>query len=228
MAEANIMGGWQLLAKEHDHEEGHHHHESLYTGLLAHYGGSYMAMDENHDSFVDMPKIQNVNIANRWFYKNGEYTFQAFVRGLYDRRRGGQMADSITNPYRINLNTWRIEGFMKNGYVFDEESGSSVALIAAVSYHDLNNKYGLRNWKANQLNAYLNAIYQGNFEGGGLIDNDHRLSAGVSVNFDKYGETLRLPEILNSQFSLLHSQFSTLNSQFEWASFIANTNEPAV
>ncbi len=195
MAEANIMGGWKIPLKdeeEHEHchldEEGHCHHESLYTGLMAHYGQSFMAMDENHDSFADMPKVQNANLANRWFYKHGDYTFQAFVRGLYDRRLGGQTADSIVNPYRIDLNTWRVEGFLKNGYVFDEESGSSVAVIAAVSYHNLDNKYGLRNWKANQLNAYVNAIYQGNWEGGGLIDNDHRLSAGVSVNYDKYGE----------------------------------------
>ncbi|MBQ4393670.1 MAG: TonB-dependent receptor [Paludibacteraceae bacterium] len=205
MAEANIMGGWKIpLGEEHEeHTHVHHageadehehcHHESLYTGLMAHYGQSFMAMDGNHDSFMDMPKIQNANLANRWFYKHGDYTFQAFVRGLYDRRRGGQYADSIANPYKIDLNTWRVEGFLKNGYVFDEESGSSVALITAVSYHDLNNTYGQRNWKANQLNAYLNAIYQGNWEGGGLIDNDHRLSAGVSVNFDKYGEMLHLP-----------------------------------
>lgn len=180
MAEANIMGGWKISP------------QSLYTGILAHYGQSFMAMDENHDSFVDMPKIQNANLANRWFYRHGEYTFQAFVRGLFDRRRGGQLADSIANPYRINLNTWRVEGFLKNGYVFDEESGSSVALITAISYHNQDNTYGLRNWKADQLNAYLNAIYQGNWEGAGLIDNDHRLSAGVSVNYDKYGENLMI------------------------------------
>ena len=179
MAEANIMGGWEL--KPH-----------LYTGILAHYTGGFMAMDENKDSFADMPKVQNANLANRWFYKHGDYTFQAFVRGLYDRRRGGQMADSIANPYHINLNTWRVEGFMKNGYVFDPESGSSVAVITAVSYHNLDNSYGIRSWKADQLNAYLNAIYQGNFEGRGEIDNDHRLSAGISLNFDKYGEDLNL------------------------------------
>lgn len=179
MAEANIMGGWEL--KPH-----------LYTGILAHYTGGFMAMDENKDSFADMPKVQNANLANRWFYKHGDYTFQAFVRGLYDRRRGGQMADSIANPYHINLNTWRVEGFMKNGYVFDPESGSSVAVITAVSYHNLDNRYGVRSWKANQLNAYLNALYQGNFEGRGEVDNDHRLSAGISLNFDKYGENLNL------------------------------------
>ena len=202
MAEANIEGGWQIPLPEHEehehehhHEEGEHcHHESLYTGIMAHYGGSYMAMDENHDGFADMPKVQNANLANRWFYKHGDYTLIAFARGLYDRRRGGQNVhhSSVTNPYLINLNTWRVEGFIKNGYVYDDESGSSIALITAASYHNLDNSYGPRTWKASQLNAYLNGLWQRNWEGGGLIDNDHRLSAGVSVNFDKYDETLTL------------------------------------
>ncbi|MBO4453614.1 MAG: TonB-dependent receptor, partial [Paludibacteraceae bacterium] len=54
-------------------------------------------------------------------------------------------------------------------------------------------QYGLRLWKADQWNAYLNAIYQGNWEGGGLVDNDHRLNAGLSLNYDRYTETLNLP-----------------------------------
>ena len=202
MAEANIEGGWQIKLKdeslkdegeEHHHDE-HCHHESLYTSILAHYGHSFMAMDENKDGFADMPLEQNANLANRWFYKHGDYTFQAFLRGLYDRHRGGQNVhhSPVTNPYLIDLINWRVEGFVKNGYVYDDESGSSVALITAVSYHDLNNTYGPRLWKANQLNAYLNGIWQRNWEGGGLIDNDHRLSAGVSVNFDKYNETLAI------------------------------------
>ena len=208
MAEANIMGGWQIpLAhsddshqhseEEHEHDE-HCHHESLYTGLMAHYGGSYMAMDENHDGFADMPLMQNANLANRWFYRHGDYTLIAFARGLYDRRRGGQNVthhpSPVTgNPYLINLNTYRVEGFLKNGYVYDDESGSSVALITAVSYHNLDNTYGIRHWQADQLNVYVNGLWQRNWEGGGLTDNDHRLSAGVSVNFDKYDETLTLP-----------------------------------
>ena len=207
MAEANIEGGWQIPLKEHEHEHEHYHehgehcdHESLYTGILAHYTGSYMTMDENKDGFADMPLVQNANLANRWFYKHGDYTFQAFVRGLYDRRRGGQNVhhNTVASPYLINLNTWRVEGFLKNGYVYDDESGSSIALITAVSYHNLNNTYGPRNWIANQLNAYLNGIWQRNWEGGGLIDNDHRLSAGVSINVDNYHESLNiLPQALD-------------------------------
>lgn len=205
MAEASIMGGWQIPLKEEEHVHHHHvgeadehehcHHESLYTGILAHYGQNFMAMDGDHDSFVDMPKVLHANLANRWFYKHGDYTFQAFIRGLYDRHRAGQIghhADTIANPYHINLNAWRVEGFLKNGYVFDDESGSSIALITAVNYYNMDNTYGQRRWKADQLNAYLNAICQLNFEGSGLIDNDHRLSTGLSVNFDKYNESLTI------------------------------------
>ena len=202
MAEANIMGGWQL--KDH-----------LYTGILAHYTGGFMAMDENHDSFADMPKVQNANLANRWFYKHNNYTFQAFVRGLYDRRRGGQMSDTIANPYLINLNTWRVEGFMKNGYVYDEESGSSVAVITAVSYHNLDNLYGLRQWKAAQLNAYLNGIWQRNWEGEGDVDNDHRLSAGVSLNVDNYRETLSIVPQALDRLEITPGIFAEYNLKYD-------------
>ena len=218
MAEANIMGGWKIPLKEHEHHhaEGEHcHHESLHTGILAHYGGSYMAMDGNHDSFVDMPKMQNANLANRWVYRHGDYTFQAFIRGLYDRRRGGQLADSIANPYRINLNTWRVEGFFKNGYVYDPESGSSVAVITAVSYHDQDHYYGLRNWKANQLNAYLNAMWQGVFEGIGEVDNDHRLTTGLSLNVDNYHERISLlPQALD-RLEVVPGIFAEYNLKYD-------------
>lgn len=217
MAEANIEGGWQIPLKEEEHTHHHHvgeadehehcHHESLYTGIMAHYTGSYRTMDENNDGFADMPKVQNANLANRWFYKHGDYTLIAFARGLYDRRRGGQNVShqhSVVSgqPYLINLNTWRVEGFIKNGYVYDDESGSSVAIITAASYHNLDNTYGPRAWKASQLNAYLNGIWQRNWEGGGLIDNDHRLSAGVSVNFDKYEERLTFNELTINDLDL--------------------------
>lgn len=195
MAEANIEGGWQIPLKEEEHTHHHHvgeadehehcHHQSLYTGIMAHYTGSFMAMDENKDGFADMPKVQNANLANRWFYKHGDYTLIAFARGLYDRRRGGQlMANAKANAYLINLNTYRVEGFIKNGYVYDDESGSSIALITSASYQKLDNSYGLRHRRAHEWNVYLNGLWQRNWEGGGLIDNDHRLNAGFSVNMD--------------------------------------------
>ena len=106
---------------------------------------------------------------------------------------------------------------MKNGYVFDEESGSSVAVITAVSYHDLNNSYGLRNWKANQLNAYLNALCQLNFEGSGEVDNDHRLTTGLSVNFDRYEENLNFqPSTFNlNRYEVIPGIFAEYNLKYD-------------
>ena len=215
-AELNVEGGWQIPLKEHEeheeeeHEHGDHcHHKKLHTGILAHWQQGFMQMDENHDTFYEMPKSTNINLANRWVYTDGKYTFQAFVRGLYDRRIGGQTTtrDSldesgslvsklpIDNPYKIDLNTWRIDGYMKNGYIFNEETGSSLGIIAAASYHNQANRYGLREWNANQTNAYLNALTQFNFEGSPRLemDNDHRLTVGLSVNYDGYREQLLLP-----------------------------------
>ena len=213
MAEANLMGGWEFNS-ERLKERG----ERLYTGVLAHYGGSFMPMDGNKDSFVDMPLVQNANLANRWVLRKGDYTFQAFVRGLYDRRRGGQVghhADTIANPYLINLNTWRVDGYMKNGYVYDPESGSSVAVITAASYHNLDNLYGNRNWKASQLNAYLNAMWQGNFEGEGEVDNDHRVTAGLSLNVDNYRESLSLlPQTLD-RLEVVPGIFAEYNLKYD-------------
>ena len=227
MGEVNLMGGWKIPLKEHEHEHHHHaegehcDHESLYTGILAHYTGSFVPMDGNKDGFADMPLIQNANLANRWMYKHGDYTLQAFVRGLYDHRRGGQISNlksQISNPYLINLNTYRVEGFLKNGYVYDEESGSSVALITSVSYHDLKNYYGSsRWWVANQLNVYVNGIWQRNWEGRGEADNDHRLSAGFSVNFDKYNESLAInlsPSVLDRE-EVTPGLFAEYNFKYE-------------
>lgn len=174
-AEANLTGGWDI---------GEH----VSTAVLAHYQNGSMEMDDNHDGFMDMPTGNQANLLNRWYFKQGDYTGQLLVRGIYDQRHGGQMTKTAKlddDPlYAINLRTWRVDGFMKNGYVFDHEKGTSVGVIAAFSYHNQQNLYGNRDWQASQTNAYLNAIFQTNFT------DAHKLSAGLSVNVDRYNEAL--------------------------------------
>lgn len=172
-AEANITGGWDI-------------NDNVSTAVLAHYRNGSMPMDENKDSFTDMPIGNHGNLLNRWYFTKGDYTGQLLVRGLYDQRKGGQTMDkTLEDPYLINLRTYRVEGFMKNGYVFDHEKGTSIGIIAAASYHNQSNQYGLRDWQAAQTNAYLNAIFQTNFT------DEHKLTAGLSVNYDRYDETLQ-------------------------------------
>ena len=181
-AEVNATGGWDL-------------NDKVSTGILFHAQNMSLELDHNHDGFLDMPKNTNVNLLNRWYVKTGDYTGQFLVRGLYDRRQGGltKEATEALSPYKIDLNTWRVDGFMKNGYVFDTELGTSIGVITSASYHNQQNTYGPRQWDAAQTNAYLNAIFQTSFDDSSTDhwdDHQHKLSAGVSLNYDGYVEEI--------------------------------------
>ena len=181
-AEVNASGGWDL-------------NDKVSTGILFHAQNMSLELDHNHDGFLDMPKNTNVNLLNRWYVKTGDYTGQFLVRGLYDRRQGGltKEATESLSPYKIDLNTWRVDGFMKNGYVFDAETGTSIGIIASASYHNQQNTYGSRQWNAAQTNAYINAIFQTSFDDSDTDpgdDHTYKLSAGLSVNYDRYDEAM--------------------------------------
>lgn len=185
-AEVNVTGGWDIDDK-------------VSTGILFHAQNMSLELDHNHDGFLDMPKNTNVNLLNRWYVKTGDYTGQFLVRGLYDRRIGGLTKDALalspfaSSPHAIDLNTWRVDGFMKNGYVFNAELGTSIGVITSASYHNQENTYGDRQWNAAQTNAYLNAIFQTSFDDSATDPKDehsHKLSAGVSLNFDMYNESI--------------------------------------
>ena len=185
-AEVNASGGWDL-------------NDKVSTGVLFHAQNMSLELDHNHDGFLDMPKNTNVNLLNRWYVKTGDYTGQFLVRGLYDRRQGGlskEATKQFATPYAIDLNTYRVDGFMKNGYVFNPDLGTSIGIIASASYHNQQNSYGLRQWDAAQTNAYLNAIFQTGFDDfmtDPFDNHKHSLSVGLSVNYDKYDEYLHLP-----------------------------------
>ena len=192
-AEVNATGGWDL-------------NDKVSTGILFHAQNMSLELDHNHDGFLDMPKNTNVNLLNRWYVKTGDYTGQFLVRGLYDRRIGGQTQEAsslspfASSPYKIDLNTWRVDGFMKNGYVFDAELGTSIGIITAASYHNQRNTYGPRHWNAAHSNAYLNAIFQTSFDdyaSDPWEEHHHNLSTGLSLNYDGYNEVLSLPQGIN-------------------------------
>ncbi len=208
-AEANFAGGWDVV-KHEEHEGEHHDCEdlSVSTAVLAHYQQGFMEMDENGDGFLDMPVGQHGNLLNRWDIQKGDYTGRILVRGLYDQKhggavRGGRAMHPIAIPnyggepdlYNIDLRTYRVEGYMKNGYVFDADKGTSIGIIAAASYHNQSNQYGHKDWQAAQTNAYLNAMFQTHFT------DEHKLTAGLSVNFNKYDETLALESGVKNQES---------------------------
>lgn len=158
--------------------------EYLSTGILVHASNEFSAIDENADNFMDMPMVKQYNFINRWYYKRGNYVSQAFVRALSEERMGGQ----LSGDYHIGINTERYEFFLKNGYVFDNESGKSIGFIVSGSLHDQNARYGQKQYVGKQGNIYANLIYQT------IFGEKHKLSTGASFNFDNYNETLVLQQ----------------------------------
>lgn len=184
-SEVNLTGGWQVTLPQEDSEKA-----DVSTGILAHAQLMPISMDHNKDGFLDMPMGYNANLLNRWDIFKGRYTGRILVRGIYDERKAGQGAGNLFRHkadevlYGIALSTKRIEGFMKNGYVIDPEREMSIGIITALSYHNQQNRYGKRQWNAAQTNAYLNAMFQMEPAEG------HKITTGLSVNYDRYNEQL--------------------------------------
>ncbi len=171
-AEVNATGGWDI-------------NDKVSTAVLAHYKNESLEHDSNKDGFNDLPLSNHINLLNRWYFTDGDYTGQLLIKGLYDDRKSGQMSKlNLDDPYKIGIKTWRLEGFMKNGYVFDKHKGTSIGIIASGSYHSQESHFGRRFYNGAQGNGYLNAIFQTN------INDANKIEAGLSVNYDHYREDL--------------------------------------
>lgn len=151
------------------------------TTLLVHYDKDLTTHDENHDGFQDMPKTEQINVMNRWSFLSDTYEFQIGARYLNEQRRSGQLDLPATeNPFVIDLRTNRVEGFMKNGYMWNNEGNSSLALILSGSYHCQDNYFGLKHYDVDQSTAYASLIFENDWT------KSHKLSVGLSMNYDGY------------------------------------------
>lgn len=174
--------------------------DKLNTGVFLHYSNESASHDDNDDSFLDAPKKHQFNLMNRWHYMSGRYASQFGVRFVQDYRTSGQTMHTLTpsslnrdNPYEITVNANRGEFYTKNSYILDEERNGNVALIFTGSYHDQKSQYA-----ANKYNVYGNNLYASLMYETGL-GKEHQLSAGLSMNWDKYSQSIYLAQPITNQ-----------------------------
>ncbi|MDR0429560.1 MAG: TonB-dependent receptor [Tannerellaceae bacterium] len=163
-----------------------HINENLSTGLFFHYSNDSKQHDDNNDGFMDMPLKEQVNLMNRWQHKSNNYVAQYGVRYLHENRTGGQSTKhhDFADPYRIKLNTNRAELFTKQACILDVEKEESVALILSGSYHEQKSMYDRTPYNVYQNNVYASLLYEKEFTP------MHRLSTGISMNYDGFNENL--------------------------------------
>ena len=174
----------------------------LSTMLFTHYENDTKEHDGNGDGFMDQPKIQQVNLFNRWYYKTDRFVSQLGVRFLSEDRKSGQMSDlnTLEELYRIGIRTNRFEAFAKEGFILNPKKNTSVGLILSGSYHDQDAFYGKTTYNAGQSNFYANLIYQTEFTP------VHHFKAGASLNTDIFREKLNRWDYLTQSHTFSNKQ----------------------
>lgn len=180
-----------------------HLNGKLSTGLLLHYEDAWGEHDDNGDGFLDKPKVRQFNVQNRWAWIGDRYIFQAAVKALKEERRsgqGGHHMQEASSPdgeapaerFTIRQETQRYEAFAKNAYIFNKEHNTNLALILSGTLHKMDAAYGHKAYDVDQRNLYASLLFETDFT------RMHNLSAGLSLNHDRYGEDYRMTHDLSA------------------------------
>lgn len=161
--------------------------KKLSTMIFLH--GNYFKtpLDKNKDGFYDLPLSSQYIIFNRWKIILNRYEGQAGILFTEEFKNGGQLkfnekTDKGTqNAYGLGINTRRIEGFYKGGFISSRKESTSTALLASASHHNQQSYFGLNNFSAEQTSFYSNLIHQTY-----LFDTRNGFVAGISFIYDNY------------------------------------------
>jgi outer membrane receptor for ferrienterochelin and colicins len=161
------------------------------TGLLMH--GNYFGteIDNNKDSFLDVPKKHQANVISRWMYKSKGVHFEINAQGIWDSRTGGQTLglyekafdSTATRLYQVNSEIRRLGVFGKLGYFGFSNPSQSVAIVYDANIHQHNSYFGTKRYSGLQKRLYANFVFQTN-----LGNDEHNLSTGFAYDLVDFKE----------------------------------------
>lgn len=172
------------------------------TALLLHGEKQLQKVDANHDSFIDLPMVNQFNIFSRWQYiVPGKFESRFGFKILQEDRLAGQLGFNTSEPtdtstgYGIGIKTKRYEVFAKNGFMFPGKPYKSIGTIVSLTMHEQNSYFGLKKYDGLEQNLYVNLIYQT------IIGNtNHKISSGISFNGDNVEEKYNQQSIIDTIF----------------------------
>ncbi len=140
--------------------------DNLNTNLMLHYNYFGNEIDHNDDMFLDHPLETQYGLMNKWEYENnGLHTIHT-IKALNETRKSGQtgyFSNNDKSKYGIQIQTERYELFGKMGYVLPTTSYNSIAGMYALSTHNQNSYYGLKNYDGNQKSFFGKILYETRF-----------------------------------------------------------------
>ncbi|MBO7641121.1 MAG: TonB-dependent receptor plug domain-containing protein [Bacteroidales bacterium] len=154
--------------------------DKVYTILMGHVDKTFKAEDMNEDDFADEPRLQQIDLATRWVYYTPELQGHWGVRGVKDRRQGGQM----DGPWQSDVVNTSLNPYFKIGRSFREDNSASLALVGDYSFQKMEAGLGANRYDAVQHSAFANLIYRNQFTP------SHDLTTGVNLTADWWDETV--------------------------------------
>ncbi len=165
--------------------------EKWSTMLFAHGETFNNKIDNNGDSFIDAPLIQQYNLMNRWKYAGDQFRTQFGFQVLEEDRTGGQVEfNKNENPenssfYGVNIKTKRYQAWAKAGIVFKDNPQTSIGFVNSYTYHHQKSFFGLTNYDGLENSYYANLVLQSQ-----LGSCSHKYSTGLSYLYDDYKQHL--------------------------------------
>lgn len=158
----------------------HRFNDHLSSNLFVHYSNDQQSHDANGDGFLDRPKLEQVNVMNRWNVQKGPWVSHFGAQWISDQRTSGQTGalTSSADPYNIQINNRHAEFYGKQGYLLGREQTGSVALMVSGSYTDFASQYGVYQYASREGHLYASLLFESDFS------IRHRLSTGVSLLAD--------------------------------------------
>lgn len=189
-----------------------HLSENLSGEVLSHYEDDFAHHDDNHDGFIDLPKINQKHLMTRWKWTSGNYMLHIGGSVLNEDRESGQIGGhhfvSSAMPgmerYEIGVETDRYEGYMKHAVILNAEHGSNIALMANATLHQLNASYGHKQYRANQKTAYAQLMFESD------LTPLHNISVGTNISHDYLDQWLQEKSIEKETVFGAYAQY-TLN-----------------
>ncbi|MEL7587944.1 MAG: TonB-dependent receptor [Prolixibacteraceae bacterium] len=176
--------------------------EKTSTAFFVHHFNFQNRIDENMDSFLDEPLMKQIHLFNQWKYNSGTgFMVHSGIHYLNEDRIGGQvnfrkdMERNTLNPYGVNVQNERFEGYVKGGYDF-KGLRHSLAFISNFTHHKMGSYYGLNTYSGNEYTLYGNLVHTFSID----PMNVHSLNSGASIIVDQADEILNQNSINTNDF----------------------------
>ena len=159
-------------------------HISYFDREIDYHGSHHDDSNQAGDKFLDMPRIKQFALLNRWKYSGSEkYRFQVNLRAILEERIAGQITtdENIITPYTVNIDNQIIQVYTKLGKIQGDKK--SIGSQTSFTLHNQEAKFGNNIYTGIQESFSINIIEQNQFK------DNHVLKYGASYFADRFTES---------------------------------------